>query len=391
MIQKASINGATVQSILNQFHIASNNLHVNHVVEQLKNCRTKALGYHLYKCTDDSCLKYKYQYHSCRNRHCPQCGSLQKDQWIEDRMTELLPINYYHVVFTLPHELNSINLGHRSILFNLLFNAASQTLLEFAKTPKHLGAIPGILAILHTWGQQLSFHPHVHCIVSGGGILKAEDQFHWRNASRNKDDFLFPVKAMAIVFRGKYLHGLKKLLVESTISSPPGLDTKELFNLLYSKDWVVYAKKPFGGPQQVIEYLGRYTHKVAISNHRINSINSANKTVTFEYKDYSDQNQIKQMTLHADEFIRRFEQHILPKHFTKIRSYGYLSNRNRKSNIALILISLQLPLHPDKVKTPWNVRLAEKHKIDYSLCPHCKQSTLVLLVIQYKNGKFSDA
>ena len=391
MMQAASINVATVQSILNQFHTTSNNLHVNHVVEQLKNSRTSALGYHLYKCTEDSCQKYKYQYHSCRNRHCPQCGSFQKDQWIEDRMTELLPINYYHVVFTLPHELNSIILGHRAILFTLLFNAASQTLLEFAKTPKHLGAIPGILAILHTWGQQLSFHPHVHCIVSGGGILKAEDQFHWRNASRNKDDFLFPVKAMAIVFRGKYLHELKKLLVESTISSPPGLDTKELFNLLYSKDWVVYAKKPFGGPQQVIEYLGRYTHKVAISNHRINSINSANKTVTFEYKDYSDQNQIKQMTLHADEFIRRFEQHILPKHFTKIRSYGYLSNRNRKSNIALILISLQLPLHPDKVKTPWNVRLAEKHKIDYSLCPHCKQSTLVLLVIQYKNGKFSDA
>ena len=150
MMQAASINVATVQSILNQFHTTSNNLHVNHVVEQLKNCRTSVLGYHLYKCTDDSCKKYKYQYHSCRNRHCPQCGSLQKDQCIEDRMTELLPVNYYHVVFTLPHELNSIVLGHRTIIFNLLFNAASQTLLEFAKTPKHLGAIPGILAILHT-------------------------------------------------------------------------------------------------------------------------------------------------------------------------------------------------------------------------------------------------
>ena len=330
MMQAASINVATVQSILNQFHSTSNNLHVNHVIEQLKNCRTSALGYHLYKCTEDSCQKYKYQYHSCRNRHCPQCGSLQKDQWIEDRTSELLPINYYHVVFTLPHELNSIILGHRALLFNLLFDSAAQTLLEFAKTPKHLGAIPGILSILHTWGQQLSFHPHVHCIVSGGGVLKVEDQIHWKNASRNKDDFLFPVKAMAVVFRGKYLQGLKKLLENQSIAFNTDINRKEYFNNLYNKEWVVFAKKPFGGPLQVIEYLGRYTHKVAISNHRIKTINAQNKTICFEYKDYSDQNKVKQMELDTDEFIRRFEQHILPKHFNKIRSYGYLSNRNRK-------------------------------------------------------------
>lgn len=391
MIPAASIKVATVQSILNQFHTTSNNFHVNHVVEQLKNCRTTALGYHLYKCTEDACLQYKYQYHSCRNRHCPQCGSMQKDQWIEDRTKELLPINYYHVVFTLPHELNSMILGHRAWLFNLLFDSAAQTLLEFAKTPKHLGALPGVLSILHTWGQQLSFHPHVHCIVSGGGMLTVNDQIHWKNASRNKDDFLFPVKAMAVVFRGKYLQGLKKLLDDQVISFNTDVNRKEYFHNLYHKEWVVFAKKPFGGPLQVIEYLGRYTHKVAISNHRIKSINTQNKTICFEYKDYSDQNKIKLMELDADEFIRRFEQHILPKYFTKIRSYGYLCNRNKKSNINRILLFLQLPPHPEKVKIPWHLRLLEKHKIDYSICPHCKQSTLVLVAIQYKNGKFSDA
>lgn len=194
-----------------------------------------------------------------------------------------------------------------------------------------------------------------------------------------------------MVFRGKYLQGLKKHLSDKAISLPPELIIKEFFDSLYSKDWVVYAKKPFGGPQQVIEYLGKYTHKVAVSNHRIKSNNAIDKTVTFEYKDYSDQNLIKQMTLHVDEFIRRFEQHILPKYFTKIRSYGYLSNRNRKTNIALILVALKLPSHPDKIQIPWNVRIAEKYKVDPFQCPHCKQSSLVLVAIIFQNGLFSDA
>ncbi len=390
MIPATSYRVASIQNILSQYHSSSGNQHVNHVINQLKNCRTSVLGYHLYKCSDYQCKKYKYQYHSCRNRHCPQCGSLQKDQWIEDRMKELLPVNYYHVVFTIPHELNSLVLGHRTILFNLLFDSATQTLMEFAKTPKHLGAIPGILSILHTWGQQLSFHPHIHCIVSGGGITKQNDQITWKNASRNKDDFLFPVKAMAIVFRGKFIQELKNLITNQAINFISDVDLKEFFNNLYKKEWIVYAKKPFGGPQQVIEYLGRYTHKVAISNHRIKAINAEKNSVTFEYKDYSDQNKIKQMELSADEFIRRFEQHVLPKHFTKIRSYGYLSNRTKKSNITQILVSLNLPAHPGKVKVPWNVRLLEKYKTDHSICPHCQQSTLVLIAILYQSGTFSD-
>ncbi|MBK6477682.1 MAG: transposase [Saprospiraceae bacterium] len=214
-------------------------------------------------------MKLKYQYHSCRNRHCPACGSMQKEQWVDDRRSELLPISYYHIVFTLPHELNSIILGNRKVLYKLLFDATAETLLDFAKNPKHLGAIPGILAVLHTWGQQLSFHPHLHCIVSGGGMIKTKDGMIWKNAVRNKDDFLFPVKAMAIVFRAKYLHGLKKLIANQDVTVPFHLDIQEFISPLYSKDWVVYAKKPFGGPQQVIEYLGRYTHKVAITNNRI--------------------------------------------------------------------------------------------------------------------------
>ena len=226
--------------------------------------------------------------------------------------------------------------------------------------------------------------------MSGGGITKQNDQITWKNASRNKDDFLFPVKAMAIVFRGKFIQELKNLITNQAINFISDVDLKEFFNNLYKKEWIVYAKKPFGGPQQVIEYLGRYTHKVAISNHRIKAINAEKNSVTFEYKDYSDQNKIKQMELSADEFIRRFEQHVLPKHFTKIRSYGYLSNRTKKSNITQILVSLNLPAHPGKVKVPWNVRLLEKYKTDHSICPHCQQSTLVLIAILYQSGTFSD-
>ncbi len=331
MTHAAPSKVATVQSILNKYHTHSINNHVDYVMQQLKGCRTERFGYHLYKCNNDSCNKLKYQYHSCRNRHCPACGFAQKEQWIEDREYELLPISYYHVVFTLPHELNSIILGNRKILFNALFDAAADTLLSFSQNPTHLGAIPGILAILHTWGQQLSFHPHLHCIISGGGIVKNKSNLSWKNATRNKDDFLFPVKAMAIVFRAKYLQTLKKLVADKKIALPPDFDLTQLVNLLFKKDWVVYTKKPFGGPQQVIEYLGRYTHKVAISNNRIKSIDTITDTITFDYKDYKEDSQIKQMQLHAAEFIRRFEQHILPKYFTKIRSYGYLSNRNRKT------------------------------------------------------------
>jgi hypothetical protein len=200
-------------------------------------------------------------------------------------MQELLPVKYYHVVFTLPHELGSTVLGNRRALFKLLFDASAATLLTFARDRRYLGAVPGIISVLHTWGQQLSFHPHVHCIVSGGGIGAGSV---WKEAKKNDYRFLFPVKAVQKVFRGKFLQGLKELISKGEVVLEQTADEKQLLNVLYQKDWVVYAKAPFGGPHSVIEYLGRYTHKVAISNHRISSISDDGDTVTFEYKDYTD-------------------------------------------------------------------------------------------------------
>jgi hypothetical protein len=387
----APSGGATVQQILQQYHTGSANAQVQHVLTQLTKCRTAKLGYHLYHCNNNDCGQFKYQYHSCRNRHCPACGALQKEQWIEARRNELLPIAYYHVVFTLPHELNSIILGNRKQLYNVLFTAASQTLLSFADNPKHLGATPGILTVLHTWGQQLSFHPHLHCIVSGGGIVTNKGQsLQWVNGKRNKDDFLFPVKAMAIVYRAKYLEALSRLIADQQIAVPADVDIPALIKAMYDKDWIVYAKKPFGGPEQVIEYLGRYTHKVAITNNRIKAVDDNTTTVTFDYKDYNCEGMQKQMQLPAVEFIRRFEMHILPRYFTKIRSYGYISNRNRKANISAITVCMEIPPHPPAVKIPWQVRLLERYKIQYNQCRHCGQLSLVLVGATFKEKFIHD-
>jgi len=371
----------TVQQLLQQHDVCfSKNAHVTKVLQRIKTCRTAALGYHLYQCTGDDCGHIKYQYHSCRDRHCPNCGAIKKQEWIEARMQELLPVKYYHVVFTLPRELNSLVMGHRKILYKLLFDASAQTLLAFAKDQKHLGASPGIISVLHTWGQQLSFHPHIHCIVSGGGIT---DDNGWKNAMNNNRSFLFPVKAMSIVYRSKFLQALQGMITKGEVVLPADTERKQLFNLLYDKEWILYSKAPFGGPQAVIEYLGRYTHKVAISNHRIQSINPEDDTVTFNYKDYADAGLQKQMTLTAHEFIRRFEQHILPERFTKIRTYGYLSNRNRHQRINDILKKMKLPLHKGLVKIPLQIRMLEQFGINIAECPCCKNKTLQLVKIFY--------
>ena len=372
---------ATLQQLLQKHPLpVNNNVHVAKVLQRIKNCRTSALGYHVYQCGNDDCGHIKYQYHSCRDRHCPNCGAVKKQEWIEARTGELLPVKYYHVVFTMPHELNSLVLGHRKLLLKLLFDASAATLLCFAKDPKYLGALPGIISVLHTWGQQLIFHPHIHCIVSGGGI--AGDNT-WKEATKNDWRFLFPVKAMGIVYRAKFLQTLQQMIAKGEIVLTDGKDDKQLINLLYQKDWIVYAKAPFGGPHSVIEYLGRYTHKVAISNHRICSINDEDDTVTFDYKDYADQNTQKQMTLTAHEFIRRFTQHILPERFTKIRTYGYLANRNRHLRINEVLKKMKLPLHKGLVKIPVQVRMLEQFGIDMTECPCCKNKTLQLVKIFY--------
>lgn len=371
---------ATMQQVLRKFDYTSTNAHVQKVLHNLKVCRTASLGYHIYQCSNDSCSAIQYRYHSCRNRHCPQCGALKKEEWIEARTQELLPVTYYHVVFTLPHELNSLVLGHRRLSYKLLFDASAQTLLSFAKDKQYIGATPGIISVLHTWGQQLSFHPHIHAIVSGAGITQQGDL---KGAKKNIYRFLFPLKAMSIVYKTKFLQALKQMIADNEIIPPAGTDMAALFNLLYKKQWVIYAKAPFSGPQTVIEYLGRYTHKVAISNHRISSINDAAQTVSFNYKDYADKGRQKQMTLNAHEFIRRFEQHILPAGFTKIRTYGYLSNRGRHTRINEVLKKMNLPLHKGLVKIPLQLRLMECFGIDMHRCPCCHQSTLQLLKVYY--------
>ena len=372
---------ATVQQVLQRQDVwVHKNAHVSQVLQRIRNCRTAALGYHVYGCTKDGCGHIQYQYHSCRDRHCPNCGAIKKQEWIEARMQELLRVKYYHVVFTLPHELNNLVMGHRKVLYKLLFDASAATLLSFAKDEKYLAAIPGIISVLHTWGQQLSFHPHIHSIVSGGGITTGNE---WKEAKKNDWKFLFPVKAMSIVYRAKFLQALQLRITKGEVILPVDTDRKQLFNLLYQKDWNVYAKAPFGSPHAVIEYLGRYTHKVAISNHRIHSINEQSGTVTFGYKDYADGNKQKQMTLTIAEFIRRFTQHILPERFTKIRTYGYLSSRNRHSRVKEVLQKMKLPLHAGLVKIPIAVRLLEQYGIDMKECPACKNKTLQLVKIFY--------
>src|SRR5664280_2024502 len=359
---------ATVQQLLQNHALPLNkNAHVAKVLQRIRNCRTAALGYHVYGCTKDGCGHIQYQYHSCRDRHCPNCGAIKKQEWIEARSRELLPVKYYHVVFTLPHELNSLVLGHRKLLYKLLFDASAQTLLTFAKDEKHLGASPGIISVLHTWGQQLSFHPHIHCIVSSGGITTGNE---WKEAKKNNWRFLFPAKAMGAVYRGKFLQELQQMISKGEVICKE--DSKQLINLLYQKEWVVDARAPFGGPHAVIEYLGRYTHKVAISNHRIHTIDEENGTVTFGYKE-------KQMTVTIAEFIRRFTQHILPERFTKIRTYGYLANRNRHNRINEVLKKMKLPMHKGLVKIPIGVRMLEQYGIDMKECPACKNKTLQLV------------
>ena len=315
------------------------------------------------------------QYHSCRNRHCPNCGGSRQQQWVEARMRELIPCKYYHVVFTLPHHLNSLVMGNRKQLFNLLFQSAHDTLHTFGKDPRYLGAKAGIISVLHTWGQNLSFHPHVHCIVSGGGI---DEEGHWQEAKKAKYGVLYPVQALEKVYEGRFLHLLRRAYAAGELQVEPDKDMQALLKQLYGMRWVVFAKQPFGGPQQVIEYLGRYTHKVAISNKRIRSIDSSHR-VTFDYKDYADQGRKKQMTLEGPEFLRRFAQHILPRGYCKIRSSGIYANHGRRTRIVALLEQLDVPQHPEPVSTPWHVQWIERSGVNPLHCTCCGEGQMVLI------------
>jgi hypothetical protein len=345
------------------------------VLNALEKCRTASLGGHVDGC--DSCGHVRISYNSCRNRHCPKCQVTNKERWIMARQQQLLPVGYFHVVFTLPQELNTWCMHYPKQMYDLLFAASQQTITAFSHDEKHLGAMPGMISVLHTWGQNLSLHPHVHLIIPGGGIAASGS---WKKA-KNKGRYLFPVKAMSLVFKNKYMEGFLKLLKQENLPTGQAGKTIEpsLRETLYNKSWVVYAKQPFGGPAQVIEYLGRYTHKVAISNHRI--LSAADDKISFRYKDYADEGKQKIMTLDATEFLRRFCLHLLPPGFRKIRYYGFMANANS------ILLQVQqkemgVAVQPGKEikKISWKVIAKEKLNYDADLCPACKKGRMVTLL-----------
>ena len=294
-------------------------------------CRTAELGGHIDEC--DECGHIRISYNSCRNRHCPKCQTLAKERWLDDRKSDLLPVGYFHVVFTIPEELNYLALTNQKEIYPILFKAVSETLLELGKDRKYLGADIGVTTILHTWGQNLMYHPHIHCIVPSGGL--SLDGSRWISSKKN---FFIPVKVLSRKFRGKFLFYLKRTYYDNNlklIGDNEELREKQIFQCfidrLYLKEWVVYCKPPFKSPEFVLEYLGRYTHRVAISNNRI--VNLQNGYVTFKWRDYRDNNKQKYMTVTAEEFIRRFLMHVLPNKFVKIRHYGILSNRNRSTKL----------------------------------------------------------
>lgn len=349
-------------SFFHKHHQLKQHLSVLHAIEQ---CRTAAMGGHVDQC--DHCGHLRISYNSCRNRHCPKCQNTARERWIAAQLLNLLPTTYFHVVFTLPQELNSYCLQHPKAMYDLLFQCSKETIVSLAKDEKHLGAQPGIISVLHTWGQNLSLHPHVHMIVPGGGIDEAG---MWKQ-TKSKGRFLFPVKIMSTLFKHKYMEGLLLLLKKLQLTMDGGLR-----KTLYNKAWVVYAKHPFAGPAQVIEYLGRYSHKVAISNHRIKSID--NGKVTFSYKDYADECKQKLMTLDADEFLRRFCMHILPQQFRKIRHYGFLSSRCRPR---LKMQQMQMGAVPlQKIKKDWKNITKEKLHFDVEECPCCKTGKMIMLL-----------
>jgi len=336
----------------------------------VQNCRTAALGGHL-----DACPQCGFQaisYNSCRNRHCPKCQAQARERWLAAREQELLATRYFHVVFTVPHELNLLAQDNPREFYHLLFTASATTLLEVAADPRHLGAEIGILSILHTWGQNLLAHPHIHCVIPAGGI--APDGGHW---VRPRYAFFLPVKVLSRVFRGKFIAGLKRLYGRKQLRcagpSAALADEKQfrqLLRRLHRQDWVVYAKPAFGGARQVLRYLGRYTHRVAISNHRLVSFDG--ERVTFRWKDYAHGSKQRLMTLTATEFLRRFFLHVLPKGFVRIRHFGFLANRFRLSRLKLcrqLLASACLRTQPAPVpngdKPIWH-------------CPHCGSVMVVL-------------
>jgi hypothetical protein len=352
------------------------------VMRAIEVCRTAVLGGHKDQC--NNCGHLEISYNSCRNRHCPKCQTLRKERWIEARREDLLPIEYFHVVFTIPSELNLLVSMNRKVLYDLLFRSVSETLTELANDPKHLGAEIGSIGILHTWGQNLMDHPHIHCIVTGGGL--SFNRSCWVSCRKG---FFIPVRVMSALFRGKFLDLLKKCFKSDALVFPdrirhlkPPENFDRFRHQLYRKKWVVYCKPPFDGVKGVLQYLGRYTHRIAISNHRI--LNIRNGDISFLWRDYADQNRQKTMTLKADEFIRRFLLHVLPSRFVRIRHFGLLANRKRKNTIALcrkILGDGKTVTQQNDRKETWQEQLLRICGIDVTLCPVCQKGRMCRITL----------
>lgn len=346
----------------------------------IETCRTAALGGHRERC--DTCGAERLAYNSCRNRHCPKCQMLAQERWLEARRADLLPVPYFHVVFTLPHALNALAQGNPRVLYRLLFQAVAETLTTFGRDRRYLGGDLGITAILHTWGQNLSQHLHVHCLVTGGAL--ARDGSRWIAAPLG---FLFPIRALATVFRGKYLAALRHAFAAGQLrfaGSTAPLAAPIAFTAwlaqLHQQAWVVYAKQPFAGPDHVLEYLGRYTHRVALSNERL--VRHADGVVHFRWKDYADGDRLKVMALEAAEFIHRFLLHVVPDRFVRIRHFGLLANRTRQAKLARCRQLLAAP--PAAAPGPLESVAALMLRLtglDIERCPVCQEGRLRIVAI----------
>lgn len=346
------------------------------VMNAIEVCRTEHLGGHVEQC--DVCGFERYAYNSCRNRHCPKCQTLAKADWLEARQAELLPVGYFHEVFTLPHEINPLALANQTVVYRMLFRSVAETLLAFGRDPRHLGGTVGFLSILHTWDQLLHYHVHLHVVIPGGAL--ASDRSRWIPA---RSHYLFPVKALARTFRGKFIAMLKGAYTKGGLAFPGSLQPlgtpdgfARLIDSLWSKPWVVYSKAPFGGARQVLSYLGRYTHQVAISNHRILGLNDGK--VTFAYRDRRDGDKKKTATIDAHEFIRRFLHHVVPKRFTRIRYFGFLGNPCKKGALQRCRELLgQDPTPPaQEEEKSISERMLALAGEDITRCPSCRKGTL---------------
>jgi hypothetical protein len=352
------------------------------VMTAIEVCRTAALGGHLERC--DDCGHERNAFNSCRDRHCPKCQSLARARWIEDRKAELLEVPYFHVVFTVPEEIAAIALQNKQVLYGILFHTTAETLRTIAADPKHLGAEIGFFAVLHSWGQNLLFHPHLHCVVPGGG--PSLDGNRWVSC---RPDFFLPVRVLSALFRRLFLESLEKAFDSGKLQffgTLEPLQDRSAFArhraLLKERDWVVYAKAPFAGPEQVLDYVGRYTHRVAISNNRLLDID--NDQVRFQWKDYRGGDQVKTMTLTAEEFIRRFLLHVLPNGFRRIRYYGFLGNRHREEKLAVCRRLLGMPVAEGPESQPTRDYLDRYEDLTgHSLrqCPQCLRGTMVVVQI----------